>query len=319
MKLMPVELTLEQQESQTVQTAEVHNVEVQNAEVQNAEDHNAESEEWTPTPPPTDLIFDDGEPLESNRHRIAMNALIEAVTLAYEGREDYFAGGNMFIYYSSKQARNRDFKGPDVFITLNVDGTKERQGWVVWEEEGRYPDVIIELMSPSTAAEDLGNKKKLYEQTFKTGHYFVYDPFAPESLQGWKLGENFRYEAIAPDDRGWLWCSSLGLWLGHWSGTILRETATWLRFYDEAGNLVKLSFELAQQEREIAQQEREIAQQEKDRADRAESDLQQEQLEKQQEKERADRAEAALAAEREQKQKLRDRLQALGIDPDQLV
>lgn len=120
-------------------------------------------------------------------------------------------------------------------------------------------------------------------------------------------------------DRGWLWCSSLGLWLGHWSGTILRETATWLRFYDEAGNLVKLSFELAQQEREIAQQEREIAQQEKDRADRAESDLQQEQLEKQQEKERADRAEAALAAEREQKQELRDRLQALGIDPDQLA
>jgi hypothetical protein len=28
---------------------------------------------WEPPPPPTDLIFDDGEPLESNRHRIAMN------------------------------------------------------------------------------------------------------------------------------------------------------------------------------------------------------------------------------------------------------
>ncbi len=106
------------------------------------------------------------------------------------GREDYLAGGNMLIYYSSKPARNRDFKGPDVFITLNVDGTKERQGWVVWEEEGRYPDVMIELMSPATATEDLGNKKKLYEQTFKTGHYFFYDPFAPEYLQGWKLEEN---------------------------------------------------------------------------------------------------------------------------------
>ncbi|MEE3717458.1 hypothetical protein V2H45_11910 [Tumidithrix elongata RA019] len=23
---------------------------------------------WEPTPPPTDLIFDDGEPLETNRH-----------------------------------------------------------------------------------------------------------------------------------------------------------------------------------------------------------------------------------------------------------
>ncbi|WP_272819479.1 hypothetical protein [Scytonema hofmannii] len=23
---------------------------------------------------------------------------------------------------------------------------RDRQGWVVWEEEGRYPDVIIELL-----------------------------------------------------------------------------------------------------------------------------------------------------------------------------
>ncbi|BAI94324.1 MAG: hypothetical protein P5700_24415 [Arthrospira platensis PCC 7345] len=28
--------------------------------------------------PPTDLIFDDGEPLESNRHRIAINVLIRS-------------------------------------------------------------------------------------------------------------------------------------------------------------------------------------------------------------------------------------------------
>ncbi len=31
-----------------------------------------------PPMPPTDLIFDDGEPLESNRHRIAMNVLIRS-------------------------------------------------------------------------------------------------------------------------------------------------------------------------------------------------------------------------------------------------
>lgn len=236
---MPVELTREQQQQST-----------ENLQLK---------EELTSELPPTDLIFDDGETLESNRHRIAMNALIEAVTLAYQGREDYFAGGNMFVYYSVEQARNRDFRGPDVFVTLNVDGTKQRQGWVVWEEHGRYPDVIIELMSPSTAATDKGKKKTLYEQTFKTGHYFIYDPFAPKSLQGWKLGASWRYEKIQADERGWLWCDSLGLWLGTWSGTILRESATWLRFYDEAGNLVKLSFELAEEERERADRAQEKA------------------------------------------------------------
>ncbi len=259
-------------------------------------------EEWTPELPPTDLIFDDGEPLESNRHRIAMNTLIEALTLAYQGREDYFTGGNMFVYYSVEQVRNRDFKGPDFFVTLNVDGTKQRQGWVVWQEDGRYPDVIVELMSPSTAALDLGKKKLLYEQTFKTGHYFVYDPFVPESLQGWKLGEKFRYEEITPNERGWLWCDSLGLWLGTWSGTILRETATWLRFYDAAGNLVKLSFELAQEERERASRAESNLKLEQERACRAESNLKLEQ-------ERASRVE-------DRAEKLAARLKELGIDPD---
>ena len=90
-----------------------------------------------------------------------MNVLISAVTLAYQEREDYFAGGNMFVYYSSEQARNRYYKGQDFFVALNVDGKKERQGWVVWEEGGRYPDVIVELMSPSTANQDQGKKKDL--------------------------------------------------------------------------------------------------------------------------------------------------------------
>jgi len=41
---------------------------------------NIESEDWWEPPmPPLDLIFDDGEPLESNRHRIAINILIRSL------------------------------------------------------------------------------------------------------------------------------------------------------------------------------------------------------------------------------------------------
>ncbi|NEP59385.1 MAG: hypothetical protein F6K31_20615 [Symploca sp. SIO2G7] len=275
-------------------------------------------EEWTPPLPPTDLIFDDGEPLESNRHRIAMNVLIEAVHQAYQGRDDYFAGGNMFVYYSRQQVRNREFKGPDFFVALNVDGTIERQGWVVWEEAGRYPDVIVELMSPSTASQDKGKKKDLYEQTFKTRDYFVYDPFDEKSLQGWHLGGNLRYEAIAPDERGWLWCESLGLWLGTWKGTLTKEKASWLRFFDSEGNLILLAQELAEQERQRAEQESQRAEQESQRAEqerqRAEQESQRAEQESQraeQERQRAEQAESALEG-------LRNRLQQMGIDPDQI-
>lgn len=69
--------------------------------------------DWQPPLPPTNLIFDDGEPLETNRHRTAMNILIRSLQQAWADRSDFFTGGNMFIYYSSEQVRNRDFRGPD--------------------------------------------------------------------------------------------------------------------------------------------------------------------------------------------------------------
>jgi Uma2 family endonuclease len=198
--------------------------------------------------PPTDLIFDDGEPLETNQHRVAMNVLIRSYQ-HYRGEQtDFYVGGNMFLYYSSAQVKNRDFRGPDFFVVLDVDGSRDRLGWVVWEEEGRYPDVIIELMSPSTAKVDLGAKKHLYDRVFKTQDYFVYNPFDSKSLMGWH--RNSSYREIIPDHRGWLWCATLGLWLGPWAGTIDRETLVWLRFYDADGQLVLLPEEAVQQRAE---------------------------------------------------------------------
>jgi Uma2 family endonuclease len=206
---------------------------------------------WTPPEPPTNLIFDDGEPLETNRHRIAMNVLIRSIQQVLSDRKDFFVGGNMFVYYSRNQAMNRDFRGPDFFVVLDVDAERDRQGWVVWEEGGRYPDVIVELLSASTAVTDQTVKKALYERVFKTSDYFVYDPFDANSLSGWTLVHN-HYEPLEKNEHGWLWCESLGLWLGTWQGAIDREPPTgsceWLRFYRPSGDLVALPEEAAQQE-----------------------------------------------------------------------
>ncbi|MEM9163063.1 MAG: Uma2 family endonuclease [Cyanobacteria bacterium P01_F01_bin.4] len=253
---------------------------------------------WEEPSPPTDLIFDDGEPLESNRHRIAMNVLIRSTQQALRGRPDTFVGGNMFVYYSRNQAMNRDFRGPDFLAALGVESDRERQGWVVWEEQGRYPDVIVELLSPSTAAVDKGVKKDLYEQVFKTPDYFVFDPFDPSSLQGWRLDLAHGYQPLSPNERGWLWSETLGLWLGTWEGVINCEPVTgscqWLRLYDPEGSLVLLPEEAAQQQAEAAQQQAEQAQQQAKQA----------QQQAEEEKQRADR----LAA----------KLQELGIDPSTL-
>ncbi len=277
---------------------------------------------WEPPMPPTDLIFDDGEPLESNRHRIAMNLLIRSLRHQWQNRNDFFTGGNMFIYYSSAQVRNQDFRGPDFFVVLDVDGSKSRLGWVVWEEDGRYPDVIVELVSPSTAKIDKGAKKELYQRVFKTTDYFVFDPFEPNSLQGWHLDGNQRYQQLKADKRGWLWCEKLGFWLGTWSGIIDRETAVWLRFYDSEGNLVLLSDEAAQA---IAETEHQRAETEHQRAEtehqRAETERQRAETERQRaetEHQRAETERQHAETERQRSERLAARLRELGENPDYL-
>jgi hypothetical protein len=145
-------------------------------------------------------------------------------------------------------------------------------------------------MSPSTAKVDLGLKKELYDRVFKTQDYFVYDPFDGESLLGWH--RNNTYAEIQPNEQGWLWCETLGLWLGIWEGTIDRETASWLRFYDADGTLVPLPEESAQE--------------------RAAMETQRAAMETQRAEMEAQKAEA----ERLRAERFAARLRELGEDPD---
>ena len=218
--------------------------------------------------PPTQLPTEDGVPLETNWHRMAMNLLIEALHFHWRDRRDYFVGGNMFIYFSMEQVRNRDYRGPDFFVVKNVDGRRDRDAWIVWEEEGRYPNLIIELASPSTIETDLGEKKALYEKSFRTPEYFVYNP-ADESLLGWQWTPA-GYIPLEGDEKGWLWSRELDLWLGTWRGEYQRTEATWLRFFTPEGKLVPTP---AEAEAQRAKAEAQRAKAEAQRAKAAEAEV----------------------------------------------
>src|ERR1700677_4132923 len=133
-----------------------------------------------------------------------------------QGRQDYYAGGNMFIYYRSRTNKRIQFRGPDFFLVWGRPLKPMRRYWTVWKEDDHYPDVIIELGSPTTLKVDKGKKKSSYEKTFPTHEYFIYDP-DKRKLFGWRL-EDGRYQRIAPNEQGRLWCEELGLWLGLWHG-----------------------------------------------------------------------------------------------------
>ncbi len=267
-------------------------------------------------PPPSivlpvfDLPDNDEVPMESPWHRSAMNLLIDVVHWHLRERKDYYVGGNMFIYYGSRQAQTWEYRGPDFFFVDDVDGTRERRSWIAFEEQGRYPDIIIELISPSTGNEDRTTKKVIYERTFRTSEYYCYDP-EDQKLEGWTL-DNRRYKPLAPNERGWLWCEQLGLWLGTWRGTFQKQEAHWPRFYDEQGTLILTEAEAQRQRAEAEAQRAEAeAQRAEAEAQRAEAEAQRADTEAERARAEAERAESAEA----KMARLRAWLLAQGLAP----
>lgn len=212
---------------------------------------------------PIELPEEDGEPLESFWHYDAMVLLIQSIDQHLRDRDDYVVGGNHFIYYNEQQARNTDFRGPDFFFVWGRPRHTRRKYWATWDELGLLPNVIIELMSPSTRRVDLLPKKTLYQNTFKTSDYFCYDPFTGE-FHGWTLQDGV-YVALEPNERGWRWSAQLQLWLGLAPCAYLNPHERYLRFFTPDGTMVRNFAEAGQEKADAAQKTAEDAQRDADR------------------------------------------------------
>lgn len=232
--------------------------------------------------PPSDL-YSDEPPLETDFHRNQIDLLIRLLQYWWQDRQDFYISGNLTVYYNIRQLKSRDFRGPDVFVVLDTE-KKNRRSWAIWEEGGKYPNVVIELLSSSTETVDKGAKKTLYQNVWRVPEYYW---FHPETLEfaGFRL-TNGNYTHISPTADGRLPSEQLGLALG-----IHQQQ---LRWFTAAGELIPLPEEA---ERQRAEQERLRAEQEHARAE-------QEHL----------RAEQ----ERQARERLENYLRAQGIDPDQL-
>jgi Uma2 family endonuclease len=184
--------------------------------------------------PKSDLLSDE-PPMETELHLRQLMLLIQSLELLWKDRQDFYAFGNLTIYYSPNQRKSEYFRGPDFFVVLGV-ARKPRKSWVVWEEEGKYPHVIIEILSDSTAETDRGLKKEIYQETFRTPNYFWFDPTSLE-FKGFQLMAG-KYEEIAANEQGWLWSQQLELFLG------VHDSQ--LRFFTPEGKLVPTPEEVAE-------------------------------------------------------------------------
>lgn len=207
-------------------------------------------------PDASQLCSDEPE-MESSLHYMQLLLLVTCLEWLWRDRNDYFIGANLTIYFSRQQLRNCDFRGPDFFLVKHTQ-KHPRNSWVVWEEDGKYPNLIIELLSTSTADTDRNLKKNLYQDRFHTPEYFY---FSPDTLEfaGFRLVGS-EYQDITPNANGWRWSQELDLYLGIDSGK--------LRYFTLEGVLLPTPEETAlQTQLELQQQTLEL-QQERQRAER---------------------------------------------------
>ena len=186
--------------------------------------------------PPSDL-YSDEPPVETELHLRQIILLFKCLEWLWKERTDFYAVGNLSIYYSPHQKKSEDVRGPDFFVVLGTE-RKTRKSWVVWEENGKYPNLIVEILSPTTAKTDRETKKLLYQDTFRTPDYFWFDPYTLE-FAGFNLISG-KYQPLQPNEKGHLWSEELGLYLGIYDGL--------LRYFTSSGVLVPTPEESAEME-----------------------------------------------------------------------
>ena len=261
----------------------------------------------------------DGKPMaETEFHLTNMLEVIGQLKRFFEEAADVYACGNMLMYYVPGDKRKH--VSPDIFVVCGID-KRIRENYLVWEE-GKGPDLVIELTSASTKREDLETKFKLYRDVLKVHEYFLFDPqseyLAPApSMQGYRL-LNGQYARIRPV-KGRLPSKVLGLHLER-DGTELRlfdpASAKWLRTTSELNtDLQKSEAEIEKTEAELQQTEAELQQTEAE-LQQTEAELQKTEAELRKTKAELQKSKANEKNAEDEIEKLRRELAALREEKD---
>jgi Uma2 family endonuclease len=236
-----------------------------------------------------DLPSEDPEEpgLPDEFHDLQPQLLSRTLRLTNYSRDNCFTASDLNLYYDVKH--HLWHKRPDWFLVVNVsrlyEGRELRRSYVSWQE-GKYPYVVIEFLSPGTESEDLGRfysqvsnnseavekaeqnpltratppgKFEVYEQYLRVPHYIVYSRYT-QQLRHFKLeGGCYLEQSIQPQNPR-IWLADLEIGLGIWSGVFEDVPSNWLRWFDRQGNWLPTDTEQAQLEKEQERVEKEQAQ-----------------------------------------------------------
>ncbi|MEH1789480.1 MAG: Uma2 family endonuclease [Nostoc sp.] len=181
--------------------------------------------------------------------------------------EEVFVATDLNLYYDLRHTLW--YKRPDWFAAVGVSRLYEQQNlrlsYVIWQE-GVAPFVVVELLSPGTEKEDLGQtlreinqpptKWEVYERILRVPYYIVFDPYT-DKLQVFQLVADRYSELDLSTPR--VWMPGLELGLGLWQGSYQRIERLWLRWYDASENWLPTPLEReSQRANRLAAQLREL-------------------------------------------------------------
>ena len=139
-----------------------------------------------PTPPPAaaataapnvhglqveDVFYpsSDGKPMAENMWQ--SRAILHAVGDLEAARPRALVAADILVY--PEEGNNKNAIAPDVLVALEL-GTESRASYFVWKE-GKPPDWVLEVASPSTQAEDRVGKRRRYA-AMGVPEYWLFDP-----------------------------------------------------------------------------------------------------------------------------------------------
>ncbi|MDE0621432.1 MAG: Uma2 family endonuclease [Bryobacterales bacterium] len=163
-------------------------------------------------PEPEDIEYPEGHWIaQSVAHGVAVRQAAAALDLHFAERENVLVAMELVVYYQRGQAAAK--LQPDVQVVLGVPRAVKRGSYKVWEE-GKAPDFVLEVASPSTTHNDAQHKAREYAR-IGVREYWRLDPdgaLMSSPLEGY-VASGDRYglvEPVAGAGRH-LWSEVLGL------------------------------------------------------------------------------------------------------------
>jgi Uma2 family endonuclease len=232
---------------------------------------------------PIEYPTGDGQPLGETRiHGENLVDLLQTLRDYFADEPKVCVSGWLLMFYEEGDPKKR--VAPDVFVARGVE-KRLRDHYLIWEE-GKGPDLVIELTSKSRRRQDQ-KKFELYRDVLKVPELFLIDPSGgcfDALLRGFRWSES-GYVPIEPGRGPGLHSEVLGLNLER-EGYALRlfdpesrrmlptvregraEAESMRGQFEKARRLVAMELELAEMRRQLAENNLKITEAQLELADR---------------------------------------------------